>query len=186
MKIAQYTILSIIVFLAGHTAYAEDDETSFDASLQIAVLDMRGNLGEKPLGVGGRLGYQLTSLLCLDAGLVHFPEDPSGNFGETLGLGGIRIGKRYEKLGVFAKARAGGINFGGRAFNMRLSDRTHAAFDVGAMLEYYAKKNFFARLDIGDCIIPFGNTTFRSEEGQLMRLATKHNLLLELGIGFCF
>jgi hypothetical protein len=152
----------------------------------LAVLDTRDSLGEKGLGVGGRFGYRLLPLFFLDGEAVHFPEDPSGNYGETLGLAGIRIGKQYDNFGVFAKLRAGAINFGGRAFHLRLSDKTHPAFDLGTTLEYYAKKGFFARLDVGDCIIPFGNTTLLSPEGQLNRLGTKHNLLMEFGFGFRF
>jgi hypothetical protein len=183
-------ILCILPFLAfweaANMAHAEDLSPRFDASFQIAVLDMREHIGEKPLGVGGRFGYGLTGLVNLDGGLVHFPEDPSGNFGETLGLAGVRIGKRFDTFGVFAKARAGAINFGGRASDLRLSDTMHPAFDLGTMLEFYAKKNFFVRLDLGDCIIPFGNTTYPSAEGQPIRLGIKHNLLMEFGLGFRF
>ena len=167
-------------------AHAQESPARYDASFQLSVLDMREDLGEKPLGVGGRFGYRLSSLLHLDGGLSYFPEDPSGNFGEVLGLGGVRVGKQFESIGVFAKARAGAIKFDGKAFSSRLSDKVHPAFDLGVMLEYYMRRSLFVRMDIGDCIIPFRDATYLSPYGETLSLGTKHYLLAEFGVGIRF
>jgi hypothetical protein len=173
------------LFWAASMAYAQDDSPKFDASFQLAVLDMRESIGEKPLGLGGRFGYRFSSLLHLDGEVMYFPENPSGNFGETLALGGIRAGREFYAVGVFAKARAGVINFGGGDFNSHLSEKTHPALDLGVILEYYASRHLILRMDIGDCIIPFGGTAYQSIHG-LKSLDTTHNLLAEFGIGIHF
>ncbi len=180
-----FILSCMALFWAPCMAYAQDDSPKFDASFQLAVLDIREPLGEKPLGIGGRFGYRFKSLLHLDGEVMYFPENPSGNFGETLALGGIRIGMEFYSVGVFAKVRAGAINFGGGDFNYRLSEKTHPALDLGVILEYYPSRHLFFRLDIGDCIIPFGGAPYQSIHG-LRSLDTTHNLLTEFGIGIHF
>jgi hypothetical protein len=176
----------IVAFGFLRIAYAGEPSLKYDASFQISVLDMREHLGEKALGVGGRFGYRLSSMMYLDGEIHYFPEDPSGNFGQILSLGGIRVGKEYESIGIFAKARAGTIRFDGKAFSLRLSDKAHPAFDLGVMLEYYTQRYLFVRMDIGDCIIPFKGTTFLSPYGETVPLGTQHNLLAEFGFGIRF
>jgi hypothetical protein len=187
MKKTLFILSCMALFWAASMAYAQDGSLKFDVSFQLAVLDMRGPIGEKPLGLGGRFGCRFSSLLHLDGEVMYFPENPSGNFGETLVLGGIRVGREFYAVGVFAKVRAGMINFGGRDFNLRLSEKTHPAFDLGVILEYYASRHVFLRMDIGDCIIPFGGTPapYQSIYGSKF-LGTTHNFLAEFGIGFYF
>jgi hypothetical protein len=174
-----------IAFLGASIASAQEDLPTFDLAIQMPVLNLTGSVGEGAFGVGGRFGYHFSPLLYLDGELNYMPEDPSGNFGETLGLAGIRIGTEFDKIGVFAKARAGAIKFGGRSLSSRLDDRTHPALDLGGIVEFYAGRHFFARVDIGDCIIPFGNATYLSPYGP-KKLGTKHHLLMEFGLGFYF
>jgi hypothetical protein len=178
-------ILCIAFLGAAGIACAEEDFPTFDVAIQMPVMNLNGAVGEEPVGVGGRLGYHFSPLLILDGELDYFPENPSGNFGETLGLAGIRIGKEFDRIGVFANVRAGAINFGGGDFSLRLKDKTYPAIDLGGMIEYYSERHLFVRADLGDCIIPFGNTTFLSAYGP-KRLGTKHNLLMSFGIGFYF
>jgi len=65
-------------------------------------------------GFGGRFGYNLTDDLAIEAELNLFPRADSfsqpdafndGNMIE--GLFGIKAGKRFEKVGIFGKARPG-------------------------------------------------------------------------------
>src|SRR3954464_15502682 len=57
--------------------------------------------------VGGRLTYNFHEYVAFDSELVHYPENSSGNFGETQGLFGVRAGKRFGRapVGLFVKAR---------------------------------------------------------------------------------
>jgi hypothetical protein len=144
--------------------------------------------GEKPSGVGGgRFGCYVSSHISLDTEVNHFPENPSGNFGETLALFGVKVGKRFDRLGVFAKARPGVIHFGGGDFSQRLRDKTHLAVDLGGVLEYGLSPHIFVRFDLGDTIIAFGGATFLSAVSPgPTRLGTIHNLQASIGLGIRF
>lgn len=185
MKKASFILSCMALFCAAGMAYTQDNSYKFDASLQLAVLDMADPIGEKPLGLGGRFGYHLSSLLRLDGEVMYFPENPSGNFGETLALGGVKIGKEIDSVGIFAKVRPGVINFGGRHFDSRMSEKIHPALDLGVTLKYYARRQFFLRMDIGDLIVPFRGTPYQSVR-DLTSLGTTHSLLAEFGLGIRF
>ena len=185
MKTFLFCLSFLTLFGISDAAFAQDDAPKFDGSFQLGVLRLEESVGEAPLGVGGRFGYRFSSRFFLDGEAMHFPEDPSGNFGETLVLGGIRYGKQFDKVGIYAKARAGAIHFGGSSFNWRLSEKSFPVFDVGAMLEFYPKEHFFIRLDLGDCIIPFGGAVFQGLNGPVT-LETRHTLAMGFGFGFRF
>jgi hypothetical protein len=118
------SILYIALFLAASTAYAKDDIIGIDGSFQLGIFDLNNSVSEKPIGLGGRVGYYLSSIFFLDAEMMHFPQNPSGNFGETLVLGGLRVGTIFDRIGVYAKARSGMIRFGGSHFDLRFEDKT--------------------------------------------------------------
>lgn len=181
--IVQWVSLLCVVPLAS----ARDRSLGVDASFQVGVLSLSEEIGEKPLGIGGRVGYELLPFLFLDGEAMHFPENPSGNFGQTLVLGGIRLGKNFDRIGIYAKARSGVVHFGGGDFGMRMADKTHPAVDLGGIVEYHVNKNVFVRVDMGECIILFDNSPYRSAISPgVARLGTKHNLLAEFGIGVRF
>ena len=107
MRRILFIILSLILFWTTNSAFAQDDEfPKFDTTLQVSFLNLNASLGEYPVGIGGRFGYRFSSLLYLDGEALYFPENPSGNFGETLVLGGIRSGMEFYSMGLFGKARA--------------------------------------------------------------------------------
>jgi len=186
MRRILFIIPSLILFWTANVVYAQDEDIpKFDVSFQVSFLNLNASLGEYPVGIGGRFGYRLSSLLYLDSEVLHFPENPSGNFGETLVLGGIRSGIEFYSVGIFGKVRAGAIHFGGRQFYSRLGDLTHPAIDLGAIFEYFHNRHFFMRMDLGDCIIPFGGISYLDADGP-RNLNTTHNFWLDLGIGIRF
>jgi hypothetical protein len=186
MRRILFIMLSLILFWTGNIVYAQNEEIpKFDVSFQVSFLNMNASLGEYPLGIGGRFGYRLSPLLYLDGEALHFPENPSGNFGETLVLGGIRSGLEFYSMGIFGKVRAGAIHFGGRQFDSRMDDLTHPAIDLGVIYEYFHSRHFFVRMDLSDCIIPFGGVSYLDVDGP-HDLDTTHNFWLDLGIGMRF
>lgn len=167
---------------------AQDEVPKFEAGAQMTILRL-SEVRENPVGVGGRFHYNFHRAVALDTEVSYFPQDPSGNFGETLALFGARAGKRWDQIGVFAKARAGVIHFGGSFFDLRLSEKTHPAFDVGGTLEYYAGRRVILRFDASDLIVPYGDTTIVTgtlPPLQLLRLGTQHNLHTTVGVAFRF
>ena len=175
-----------------------------------------------PPGFGGRFGYNVTDSLALEAELNFFPKADSfgqpeafnnGNLIE--GLFGVKAGKRFEKLGVFGKARPGflyaskgdlqpipgvlcGAIFPPPAGCFETTSKNSFAFDFGGVVEFYPTKRTLIRLDVGDTIVRLAE---RNVSGILSPLAglsptrlvvvsvpaeTTHNLQASAGIGFRF
>ncbi len=118
------------------------------------------------------------------------------------GFFGAKVGRKFEKFGVFAKARPGFVQYsrGKQSIDGTLSDvrfttgaETNPALDVGGVLEFYPTKRITTRFDVGDTIVRFGkqNTTgFDFFNQQLFPVVlpseTKHNFQFGAGIGFRF
>jgi hypothetical protein len=104
----------------------------------------------KPIGFGGRFSYNLTNYLALDSEGAYFPyyfED----FGQAQAFFGVKVGKRFGPVGLFAKVRPGLF----RDFVAR-PDRRHQNFfalDAGGVLEVYPSERFLLRLDIGNTTV---------------------------------
>ena len=133
-------------------------------------------------GFGARIGYNLTRDVTLEAEGNFFPreralDDDEFNGGRKLqGLFGIKAGKRFESVGIFAKARPGFVNFDQGDLRLRpdilcvqivptpigcfeTRGRTDFAFDVGGVVELYPTARSIIRLDAGDTILRTGRHT---------------------------
>jgi len=125
-------------------------------------------------GIGGRFTYNLNKVFSLEAAGYYFPKRCffCRNAGRiTEGLAGVKAGKRFEKWGVFAKARPGVISFSEGTFDLfsvagpafpivfERSRLTTFAMDVGGVVEFYPSKHLVTRFDAGDTIIHFGRRT---------------------------
>ena len=87
-----------------------------------------------------------------------------------------------RKLGLFAKARPGFIQFEDGASQGRLTSRTQFNVDVGGGIEYDLLPHLGARVDSAEVIIPFGNTTLLAGPGVVgVPLGTQHNFEAEVG-----
>ena len=166
-------------------------------------------------GLGGRFTYNLNRHIALEAAGYFFPGHCDGCIGEvtghvTEGLFGVKAGKRFQKWGVFGKARPGFMSFskgsfdivptGGTGpfpFTIVVSRRTAFAFDVGGVVEFYPSKRIVVRFDGGDTILHYSSRTFHSFSvdpitGALVPTQftasgfTRHNFQFIAGVGFRF
>jgi len=172
----------ILIFIPVY-APAESPQT-YEIGLQVSGLHLH-KIDETPVGLGVRFHYNLTRILAADAELTHYPENPSGNFGETAALAGFRGGKRFGRVGIFAKLRPGEMHFGGEFFSLRLDTKTHFMLDIGGVVEYYPSKRTFIRIDAGDAVIYYGSARFFNRPNP-DALGTVHNFQPALGFGFRF
>jgi hypothetical protein len=163
------------------------------------------------LGFGPRIGYNATSYLTLEAEMNFFPRDRDLEGGRKVqGLFGAKAGKRFEKAGIFAKARPGFVRFSRGDFIgsplgicpavfplpigcFQPVSRTNFAIDIGGVAELYPSTNTIIRLDAGDTIIRFGDRRVAANSNTLSSLVvvplaaeTKHNLQLSVGFGYRF
>ena len=150
-------------------------------------------------GLGGRVTFNLTESIAFEAegnyftrNLFSFPE--GGHMFQ--GQFGGKIGKRFERWGVFGKARPGFVGFSRvlqAPFGIQVGHpltfvrKFYSSFDVGGVLEFYVSPRWMARFDVGDTIIRYGEIRF---PGALSVFTvpgvTRHNLQVSSGIGFRF
>jgi hypothetical protein len=180
--------IAIVLFLFSSESFAQTKERPIEVGGFLTTIDLRDSIGEKPGGFGGRFTYNFTNNFAFDSEVAYFPENPGGNFGQTVALAGLRAGIRSERYGGFAKVRPGVVRFGGAFFRVRNDgSQNYFAVDVGGVLEFYPSPRVIVRFDIGDTIIPFGNNIINT--GGLpsaIRLGTTHNLQGSIGVGFRF
>ena len=245
-------LLAVIIGLAtlctnSQTVYSQsstDDEKKFEVGAQFSVLHsviQQGtftgivcvttpcpsfvitNSRELQPGFGGRLGYNLTSNLAVEAEVNFFPgagsygvPEPFTGGNKVEGLFGVKAGKRFEKVGVFGKARPGFLHaskgdirprpdtlcvaiFPPPAGCFETISKTNFALDLGGVVEVYPTKRTIIRFDAGDTMVFLGKRNIPAIVNPLAgSLApsfltiipapaeTTHNFQFNVGVGFRF
>ena len=159
-------------------------------------------------GFGGRFGYNANQYLAVEAEFNYMPRRNINEVHQSRRaqvFAGVRAGRRWEKVGLFAKARPGAMHFdeygtrGPCTATLGSGDcfddaRTFFAVDVGGVFEYYPTPRTIFRVDAGDTIIrlrdsgpiifpPVGTSPSSS---IFTRRETTHNFQLTFGLGFRF
>lgn len=196
---------------AQAAASASDDLPKYEVGFHFTSLTYN-NAHTEP-GLGARFTYNFNKSIALEAEGDVLPHNARAFFlngGRAAeGFFGIKIGKRREKYGIFAKARPGLITFTqGRfdyvangsgtvvPFDIHTERTTNFAMDVGGVLELYPTKRIVTRFDLGDTIIRYGATTFNTIEFPAsgppvivpftVPTHRTHNFQFTAGIGFRF
>ena len=155
-----------------------------EAGLQLTGVHLH-KLHETPYGVGARILFDLNADNGIETEVVHYPENNSGEFGETGVLAGSKNGRRFQRFGVFGKARLGVMHFGGEFYRTRLDRKTFLMADIGGVLEYYPSDRWVLRIDVGDTILFYGShALFRGPNSP--PLGTVHNFQPAFGVAFRF
>lgn len=177
-----FSFLTSSAILAGEPGY------KIEFGGIISGIDLTSSAGEKPTGIGVRIGYELTRNLKIEGEFFYCPENPGGNFGQTLSFAGLRAGISNRRGGGFLKVRPGTIYYGGSFFKAyNGSSRANFALDLGIALEYYPSARIILRLDSGYAIIPFGDEAIRGPlPPYTIRPGTTHNRLSSIGVGLRF
>jgi hypothetical protein len=96
------------------------------------------------------------------------------------GLFGLKVGRKFDKFGVFGKVRPGFINYSNgtpesptlintatgsgtvfvSSFNLsrQTKGKTNFATDIGGVVEFYPTKKVFTRFDFGDTVVRLRST----------------------------
>jgi hypothetical protein len=203
LPFAAVAALALILSATAQRARAQDDERKFEVGGQFTVANLSNGRGsvvtsigcEPPCvlgtqtsfsnergtgpGVGVRFGYSVNRYLTLEAEGNLFPRDrgefdPDFTGGRKVqGLFGAKAGRRFESVGVFAKARPGFVHFSRGDLRLREgiacilevppplgchegTGRTDFAVDVGGVLEIYPSRRTIIRFDVGDTILRTG------------------------------
>ena len=162
-------------------------------------------------GLGGRFTFNLTRYLGIDAEMNWFTRDhgtfsgPGGHIFQ--GQFGPKIGKRFDRWGLFGKARPGFVgftktiqlvgthpfNFGGIATiqgDFEVKPKVYPSFDFGGVIEFYVSRRVMTRMDFGDTVIWYGEYAVQGFPVSMPILRrppeTHHNFQFNAGIGFRF
>jgi hypothetical protein len=189
-KCARFTTKASLLFKTAAlvTAFAlahasaraqEHDAPEVEVGAQFSSLSITppGFSGtENALGFGARVTYNLTDRVAVEAEGNFYPTSltqtyVTGGRAEQMQFG-LKVGKRFEKFGVFAKARPGFVSFDDTfavtqlpvvtgpiidLVNTFSSERkTHFSADVGGVLELYPSRRVLVRFDFGDTVIRYG------------------------------
>ncbi|MBO0798295.1 MAG: hypothetical protein J2P31_05685 [Blastocatellia bacterium] len=143
------------------------------------------------IGGGARFAYNLTRYLALESEVNYFSRDFSGAT-RYQGQFGVKAGMRYERFGIFAKARPGFVKTYEKQFSM----------DLGGVLELYPAWRTVVRFDVGDTIVSsrtyslnirdfgVGNVLTGTQNSRVFGvrnvLTGTHNLQLSAGVAFRF
>lgn len=214
--------LASLCALNPHEARAQTAEKKFEIGGQFSLLRLptrtvtditSSENRENDPGLGGRFGYNISKYFALEAEGNFFPRDRDVEGGRKIqGLFGVKAGKRFEKVGVFAKARPGFIRFEKGDYRFGTGGcptvfpppiacfqpvaRTAFAIDLGGVLELYPSRHTIIRFDAGDTIIRLGARNVAATQlatGPPFHLVvipvaaqTTHNLQGSVGFGFRF
>jgi hypothetical protein len=209
-------LIVAVIFLLQSQALAQSEELpKFEVAGEFTTLEREGFYQRRTEpGFGGRFTYNLNETFSLEAAGYFFPKRcfscrNAGNISQ--GLAGVKVGKRFEKWGVFAKARPGVISFSQGTFDavplvvgfpfvpiqFELNRLTTFAMDVGGVVEFYPSKRIVTRFDVGDTIVHFGRRNFNTVLfNQLTNTftpmtipvpaRTSHNFQFMTSVGFRF
>ncbi|HEV7475347.1 MAG TPA: hypothetical protein VGN90_14935 [Pyrinomonadaceae bacterium] len=176
------------------------------------------NGGSTEPGVGARFTFNLNRSVAFEAVGNYFPHSCrfcGGNLADNSGiieqgLFGIKAGKRFEKWGIFAKARPGVVRFGqgqtiytingtgpSASIALQRKGQSNFATDLGGVLEFYPSKRIVTRFDFGDTLIHYGSrqSNFLSFDPTTSspilipfttQSETRHNFQFAAGVGWRF
>jgi hypothetical protein len=187
-----------ILGLHGQLVMAQTETPKVELGASLSALRL-SELKDTNVGVGGRMTFNLNRRVALEAEMTFFPGDAGGiQNNQTLGVFGVKAGQRWDKFGLFGKARPGFINFSKESsavvcpavFPSPLScllaaGRTEFAFDYGGVAEFYPSRGTVVRVDLGDTLIRYPGPFGRPNGGVADNL-NSHNLQLNLGFGLRF
>jgi hypothetical protein len=154
-------------------------------------------------GFGGRFTFNLTDSIAFEAEGNYFTREQLAfiNGGHMYqGQFGGKVGKRFDKWGLFGKARPGFVGFTrvlefpfgaqtpGPPPILRPENKLYPSLDVGGVVEFYVCPRFMARFDVGDTLIHYGELRFPTGTPPFILLPNKttHNLQISSGIAFRF
>jgi hypothetical protein len=174
-----FTLSSIgIVFLGSLTTRGQSaDVPKYEVAVDFTSVSLE--YGTTLPGLGGRFTYNLNKHVALEAAGYFYPGKCASCPGQvtgrvTEGLFGVKVGKRFQKWGVFGKARPGFMSFsqgffdivptggGPFPFVFMVHRSTPFALDVGGVLEFYPSKRVVVRFDGGDTILRYPQRGFHS------------------------
>src|SRR5262245_13920595 len=199
------SIWLIVVLMVPEIVSAQETEPRYELGGLVTYTFLK-EIGTRDVGVGtdaggfgGRLVYRAHPWFDLESEINFLPGNPGTSGNHVQGFFGVKAGKRWERVGIFLKARPGFIHFSrdpfgvfkpGRSFFSReAATSTEPCIDLGGVFEYYMANGFILRFDLGQNVIHYARRTVRTSDFVPPYEAggfTTRNWQSSFGIGFRF
>ena len=215
MNRTQFLLALIGLLLVQSQVLAQTPELpKYEVAGEFTTMERNNFSGGAEVGVGARFTFNLNKTFSLETAAYHFPRtcfscEHNGTVTEF--FGGLKVGKRFEKWGIFAKGRPGVVSFSRGEFNIvpapggppsfpfdfEFNRVNSFAVDAGGVVEFYPSKRIVTRFDVGDTIIHFNerrvNTVISDISGMTFTpftftvpAKTTHNFQFMASVGFRF
>src|SRR5688572_26685745 len=163
--------LLITVITSASVAVAQSKKDKIEIGVQttsLTVFSPDFPFDETKGGIGGRFTFNFNRSIAAEAEINFFPQKQLilGADGNSIQAQfGVKLGKRFEKFGVFGKVRPGFISVdrflsivpGSQVpnfpFNSKIERETFFTTDFGGVLELYPSSRMVVRFDAGDTLI---------------------------------
>ena len=214
MKRTRFVLAVICLSFFSLHAHAQSQEVpKFEVAAEFTTLERASYERRTEPGLGGRFTFNLNRAVSLETAGYFFPKqcfDCDNNGRVTEVLGGVKVGKRFENWGIFAKARPGVISFSKGDFNIvqvpvspafpltfEVNRVNSFATDIGGIVEFYPSRRIVTRFDAGDTMIHFTRRTKNGVEFDqttatfhlipfTVPARTTHNFQFMASVGFRF
>lgn len=192
-RVLTYILVVFLLTVYASTALAQEQNAKYEIGVLIPTINVTEK-SDKDTGLGLRFTYNVTDYFGLEAETSRFLQTrEGGGDNELQALFGVRGGIRRKRYGLFAKVRPGitrfyllGVSPGPNKFEQ---GHTRFSVDVGGVFEYYPRRNFAFRVDVGDTMIHFKRGDFfyqYLDEPMFVSRQLSHNLQVNFGIAYRF
>ena len=204
MKTFILLLLTVITFVSVALAQVKKDKIEIGPQVtSLSLFHPDFPFDDTQVGVGGRVTYNFNRSIAAEAEINFFPQKQSilnadGNAIQA--QFGVKIGKRFEKFGIFGKVRPGFLSVDRVAsllpdptapfgIAIKIEREEFFTIDTGGVLELYPSSRTVVRFEAGDTMIRhperFGQVGFVNPSIALIRDAKfKHNFQFTFGVGF--
>lgn len=153
--------------------------TRTEVGLDTSVIH-NNRLGVKTdAGLGARFTYNFTPSLALETETDYYLTRGNDFSTQTGGrlvsfFAGPKAGIRKRRFGIFFKAQPGIMSFSdvltSASVNGSLATarKTHAALDLGGVLEFYPTQRIILRVDAGELLVRYGDATLFSSPNLII------------------
>jgi hypothetical protein len=196
------SIWMIVVLIVPDIARAQDTKQRFELGglITYTFLEEIGSrdvgAGTESGGLGGRLVFHAFPILDLETEINFLPGNSATSGNHVQGFFGVKAGKRWEKAGIFVKARPGFMHFrrdpfgvgkpGKSPFSPERATSTEPSIDLGGVVEYYTARGLILRFDLGKTVIRYARRTAGTSPPYEAGGFTTRNWQGSFGIGIQF
>ena len=155
MKSLISLLLTVITFASVAVAQSEKDKIEIGVqSTSLTLFHPDFSFDDTQAGIGGRVTYNFNRSIAAEAEINFFPQKQfllTADGNAIQAQFGVKLGKRFEKFGLFGKVRPGFLSVDrvgsfilpgsqGSALDFKIERQTFFTIDTGGVLELYPSR----------------------------------------------